>query len=424
MNFDLIPDIGALASLLVLLFFVRRRQPDERVDLWLTGLLLILGEIVAHFFYLVPGSWHRLSHIVALDCYALAGTVFIWAALTPLYPHSFRRFYAIANTPPILLLLSLYALDLHNPTPYLAIIAYGLVAGVSCILYLGINPTFLLARIPVWLIMGLCAHSGNYRQAAYLGLSYVFFVVAMSFQLTLPERSVGKYAILAGFGTWSVIFLIHPWAVHHHRLDILVEELWNLQAFAVTIGMLIVLLERQITRNEHLALHDSLTGLPNRRLLDDRLSQATLQSDRVGNRVALFVLDLNGFKAINDSLGHEAGDQVLCEVSRHLRQSLRNYNTLARLGGDEFAILSPDLASDPLHASTTAAAIADSILRSLAQPVSCGPHTLSVSCCIGFAIYPDDATEPSLLRRIADLRMYEHKHARSAPLVAMPLATN
>ena len=424
MNFDLIPDIGALASLLVLLFFVRRRQPDERVDLWLAGLLLILVEIVAHFLYLIPGPWHRVSHIVALDCYGLAGTVFIWAALTPLYPHTFRRFYAIANTPPILLLLTLYGLEVHIPAPYLAVIAVGLLTGVSCILYLRINPAFLLARIPVWLIMGVCAHLGNYRQAVYLGLSYVFFVVAMSFHLTLPERSVGRYAILAGFGTWSAIFLIHPWAVHHHRLDLLVEELWNLQAFAVTIGMLIVLLERQITRNEHLALHDSLTGLPNRRLLDDRISQATLQSDRAGNRVALFVLDLNGFKAINDSLGHDAGDQVLSEVGRHLRQSLRNYNTLARLGGDEFAVLSPDLAPDHLQAHATATTIADSILRSLAHPISCGPHTLTVTGSIGFAIYPDDAADAALLRRIADLRMYEQKHARTLSPIAIPLATS
>ena len=424
MNFDLIPDIGALASLLVLLFFVRRRQPDARVDLWLAGLVLILAEIVAHFLYLIPGPWHRVSHIIALDCYAFAGSVFIWAALTPLYPRSFRLAYALANTPPILVLLTFYGVEVHSPTPYLAVVAFGLVTGVGCILYLRINPAFLLARIPVWMLMGVCVHLGNYRQAVYLGLSYVFFVVAMSFQLTLPERSIGKYAILAGFGTWSAIFLVHPWAVHHHRLDLLIEELWNLQAFAVTIGMLIVLLERQITRNEHLALHDQLTGLPNRRLLDDRISQATLQSDRVGNRVALFVFDLNGFKAINDSLGHDAGDLVLVEVARNLRQSLRNYNTLARLGGDEFAILSPDLAPDHLQAHTTAIAIADSIVRAVAQPLSCGPHTLSVTGSIGFAIYPDDAADPALLRRLADLRMYEGKHARSLSPANTSLATS
>ena len=120
---------------------------------------------------------------------------------------------------------------------------------------------------------------------------------------------------MIGFAVWSLCFLSHSWMVEHPAYLPYAQDVWDLQKFLVAIGMLMVMLEDQVARNRDLALHDDLTGLPNRRLFDDRLSQALLQGTRTGSRTGLIMLDLNGFKLVNDSLGHTAGDELLCTVT-------------------------------------------------------------------------------------------------------------
>ena len=117
-----------------------------------------------------------------------------------------------------------------------------------------------------------------------------------------------------------------------------------MQKFFVILGMVLVLLEEQTRRRQDEAMHDPLTGLPNRRLFDDRLHQALERSRRTGTSTALFVIDLNGFKQINDTHGHMTGDMVLMQVSEALRQKVRVSDTLARCGGDEFSVIVTDLA--------------------------------------------------------------------------------
>ena len=119
-----------------------------------------------------------------------------------------------------------------------------------------------------------------------------------------------------------------------------------MQKSLISIGMILMMLEEQVSNNEWLALHDELTGLPNRRLFAARLTSAIEHSDRRNSSLALVVLDLNDFKKINDTLGHVAGDQVLREVSSTLRKSIRASDTVARLGGDEFIIVATDMANE------------------------------------------------------------------------------
>jgi diguanylate cyclase (GGDEF)-like protein len=178
--------------------------------------------------------------------------------------------------------------------------------------------------------------------------------------------------------------------------------------FLVIIGMILVMLEQQVSTNEWYAFHDQLTGLPNRRLFEERLVTALLQSQRNQTRTALFMVDLNGFKHINDTLGHGIGDQVLQHISRNLRSAIRTPDTLARLGGDEFIIITTDISSD-LPADVIVDRTLNRISQAIKKPFTVDEHTLTVSGSIGVALYPDDTTDEILLRRLADHRMYQQK---------------
>jgi len=157
---------------------------------------------------------------------------------------------------------------------------------------------------------------------------------------------------------------------------------------------------------EHQALHDALTGLPNRVLARDRLDQAILLARRQQTRVALLIIDLDHFKEVNDTFGHQAGDQLLRQVGERFMAELRETDTVARLGGDEFAIVL--LAAD----AAAAGLVAGKLLAALERPFIVEGQALDVGASIGIAVYPDHAdTADSLLRR-ADIAMYVAKQSR------------
>ncbi|MGB0683964.1 MAG: EAL domain-containing protein [Magnetovibrionaceae bacterium] len=154
----------------------------------------------------------------------------------------------------------------------------------------------------------------------------------------------------------------------------------------------------------HQANFDSLTGLPNRNLFADRLSRALARADRAEKKVALFFIDLDHFKAVNDTLGHSVGDQLLQEAARRLEKCLRRTDTAARLGGDEFAAILPDLENlDSLQH------IASNTIESLGRPYAIEGHEAYVSASIGITVYPNDAEAQETLVRNADSAMYRAK---------------
>jgi diguanylate cyclase (GGDEF)-like protein len=151
---------------------------------------------------------------------------------------------------------------------------------------------------------------------------------------------------------------------------------------------------------EHLAFHDTLTGLANRALFKDHLDQAIARSERTGNAFAVLFLDLDNFKTVNDSLGHSAGDQLLCSVAEGLSSCLRRSDTAARLGGDEFAVLVEDVESHDQVIS-----LAERIMTVLRRPVMVGPQKMSTSASVGITFGITESTSEQLLRN-ADLAMY------------------
>ncbi|WP_229412955.1 bifunctional diguanylate cyclase/phosphodiesterase [Massilia sp. WG5] len=153
-----------------------------------------------------------------------------------------------------------------------------------------------------------------------------------------------------------------------------------------------------------MASHDALTGLPNRMLLQDRLDRAIAQAHRARRKVGVMFIDLDRFKHVNDSLGHEAGDRLIVEIARRLGGALRDSDTVARQGGDEFVVVLPDLGGPD-----DAALVAAKLLDSLFQPLPLCGQEVFPSGSIGIAMYPDDGGDSASLLKAADSAMYRAK---------------
>jgi two-component system cell cycle response regulator len=157
---------------------------------------------------------------------------------------------------------------------------------------------------------------------------------------------------------------------------------------------------------QELALHDALTGLPNRRLLEDRIATTLQHARRNRHKAAIMYLDLDGFKEINDTYGHAYGDEILRMVAQRLVASSRKEDTVARIGGDEFMIVLPDLAG--MNDSYVHAA---KLVEVVAEPYHINDLTLRLSTSIGISIFPDDAQTVETLISIADCALYEAKRS-------------
>ena len=173
----------------------------------------------------------------------------------------------------------------------------------------------------------------------------------------------------------------------------------------------LVLISRDITERKemeayvlHQSFHDSLTGLPNRLLLLDRLGQATAQRERQRAQVAVLFLDLDHFKEVNDTLGHAAGDRLLQVVAERLAASVREGDTVARVGGDEFVVMLVEL-----HQLADAALVAEKIISTVSEACQIEGSELHITPSIGMAIFPGDGGDPDTLLRNADIAMYHAK---------------
>ncbi|HUO43752.1 MAG TPA: EAL domain-containing protein [Burkholderiales bacterium] len=198
--------------------------------------------------------------------------------------------------------------------------------------------------------------------------------------------------------------------------------LWRAVAGSVVVIVVIVMLGRmswelaQIRRREveaqmahaerveYLAYHDGLTGLPNRSLFSKLLEQGINQARRHDRRLAVIFLDLDRFKQINDTLGHDAGDALLQETAKRLTTCLRDSDTVARLGGDEFVALLPELEKEEY-----AATVARKILSATAKPFTLAGHELRITASVGIGIYPKDGEDEQTLTKNADVAMYQAK---------------
>ena len=212
-------------------------------------------------------------------------------------------------------------------------------------------------------------------------------------------RACWSHPIVSGAGK-----VLGAFTVYYREVRLPESAQQKLVELAVRIAGIAIERKRDEMHIRHLAHHDALTGLPNRLLLEDRLRQAIVRAARYRTLVAVFFIDLDHFKHINDSLGHHIGDQLLQAVARRMQECLREGDSIARLGGDEFVICLAEV-----NRNQDAAAIAQKIQAAIGETFTIEGHALQVGSSIGISLYPLDGRDADVLMKAADAAMYDAK---------------
>lgn len=415
MDWSKLPDLLAVGLLAWAFASVARRSQNPVSSLWLIGWLLIVLHFAALLFVELPGAAGFAAELLAVLC-------LVWAAL--LLMRASVPYRELASSRAMLAVLfatyTLYICSLQGNSPLWLRNSTASLLGLGPLaIGLGTWRTF---RHPFrWAtIFFQCAlaavllyvhqHPTFHADLPYDAVLFtVYLGCALHFCFGRPRGSAGASITMAGFFAWASVFVVAPLIRTYFQKVQIEDEVWNLPKFVVAAGMILLLLEEQIAHNKHLALHDPLTGLPNRRLFQDRLASALERARRMGAATALLILDLDRFKQVNDTLGHHVGDLLLKNVATLLDSRVRRSDTVARTGGDEFAII--------LEAPTSreeAALVRRSLLDLLNQPMELEKNPVKVGASIGFAVFPEDALDVESLFIKADLRMYDSKRATAA----------
>jgi diguanylate cyclase (GGDEF)-like protein len=425
-----LPDLAAVAVLTCAFASVARRGQTTTSRHWLTGWVLIALHFGAFVFLPAPGIWGNLAFYIGMAALTSAGVLFMWASV-PYRTERSSRWMLISVLSTNVLYIVLISSD--QPRWWAlngAAILFG-AAPMTIALTARRDFTHLLR----WLLVGiycvlavfLLAVQNRPGSGPLVAANAVLFTVYFGCCLHVwhsyrGRGSAGSLITIAGFLGWSAVFVFSPLAtvfLPHAQIE---SEVWNLPKYVVAVGMILLLLEDQIEHNKYLALHDELTGLPNRRLFLDRLAISLERARRMESKAALLVIDLNHFKQVNDTLGHHAGDLLLKQVSDIFQSRVRRSDTVARTGGDEFSLI----LEEPTNRSN-AKRVAKSLMEMLDQPLQVGDHTLTIGASIGVAVFPDDAADLEGLCIAADLRMYDDKNvsretsAERIPVKSEPL---
>lgn len=262
-----------------------------------------------------------------------------------------------------------------------------------------------------------------------LGLSstsFIWFACACFATAVLFERRTLIWTLAASYGTvflFAILFLTRRLKVEVDLNQSSLIPLNWLALIAVNLGGVVFIslalrtysdavhrlvfeVARQRDQIAHMATHDNLTGLPMMALAHEKAEKAIGDALNTHEKVAMMFIDLDGFKEVNDTYGHEAGDCVLAEVAHRLKHSVRSTDTAARIGGDEFAVVLPALKD-----ADVAAEVARKIIAAIGAPIHHGPHRLSVGASIGISVFPEHALGVVSLRKAADDTMYRVKKA-------------
>lgn len=413
LNYNALPALIALAILVAVFAAISRHPSRERVQLWLTGWVLVLLRAAVHFASVPGARWHKLDLAIGLCSLELASIVFVVSVSPRANTLARQLLLGSALGVPALAYTIAMICDVASSAFYCGVIALGMIWQLGLLWRWYAKLTWYVANIAMALlalaaIIFWAIASGRQDYGVHIILAGLNFFAAGIFWYRLRRISAGVMATVFGFVAWGASFpaaILLPSSSAMMRMD---SEMWNIPKYLVAIGMIVTLLEDQILESEHLAYHDALTGLPNRRLLQDRLLQAIGHASRSGRKVAVLLLDLDDFKEVNDNFGHRIGDSALQQVVLRLSSRMRAADTLARTGGDEFTVISE--VSGPQGAQTLVSALETAMIA----PLKVEGRTVHIGVSIGFAIYPDDAVDPNDLCAAADRAMYISKRGSRA----------
>ena len=405
-DYSSLPDLVALTVLVGVFWSILRRRAAGQLYGWLVAWVFILLHFAIALFG-GPGPQQAFALCLSEIMLDLAAAAFIYAAGQSAFTH---RFKVCAG-------LGVVATIAYIVFDWLSLTAVSWYFGAAAVLTISGLGLFVEEEEPVqWsrtiygcsslllaLALGILAHF----KLQDFGADTVFFVMyllaAYQYWRAFPQRTTGAITAALGFVVWASVF---PAGVLLGTLTTIhvPPSVWNLPKYIVAIGILLTLLEEEITRTEHLALHDPLTGLPNRRLLQDRLTKAVERAERNEARLAVLLIDLDNFKQINDTYGHAVGDEVLRVVATRLQMRIRKADTIARAGGDEFLVVVSDLLQ-----AHGAEVLVGKLMADLNEPIILRDSTLRACASIGVAIYPEDGQTADALCEKADLAMYDQK---------------
>ncbi len=417
MDFSFLPSLVALAILVVVFWSILRQVPSEGLNLWLIGWILVLIHFVAQFVATVWGSWEHLAAAVHYNALLLATVAFLISVWPTATTHRRQLLVAVFLGLPALLYTDAIVWRVSAPALYYALASLGFVALVLITrrfhqsLWAYVNPiriaAFLVSAFVIWNI----AH-GRPEVGVVAILAAFNFAAASLYWRRYTGKTVGVLTTTFGFVAWGAAYPADALLDHFAPGLHLQPGVDNMPIYFVALGMILILLEEQIERSKYLAQHDELTGLPNLRLLMDRLQQAFARASRAGHKVAVLLLDFDNFKEVNDNYGHRIGDLLLQQTVMRLSSRMRGTDTLSRSGGDEFTVVS-DVGN-----RQGAEVLISALKLAVSVPFKLDGHIVRASVSIGLALYPDDGTDVDHLRAAADKAMYDAKRAGRSAVAA------
>jgi diguanylate cyclase len=404
-----LPDLIAVGLLAWAFASVARRCRTATSENWLAGWYLIVLHFILLFFIALPGFPGQLVLACAVMTLILAAMLFMRASLpannakfanilVPVMTSIFGLFVCsiVFQAPNWLIYTSEALLTLTPLAITLAVPDWS-----SPVLRWSLTSLHLALGLVFWMVRN---RPDGFDLAIDASLCMIYLGCAIHFWYHCRKPTAGALIGIAGFLLWASVFWVAPLLLAYLPSVKIEGEIWNLPKYIVAVGMILLMLEEQIEHNKHLALHDELTSLPNRRLFVDRLSGAIERARRAGTQTALLMVDLDEFKAVNDNFGHHTGDLLLQSVATLLSERIRQSDTVARTGGDEFAVI-----LEPPTNHSEAALVSNALLELLQAPMRLGEHWVRIGASVGIAVFPDDARDLKSLCIQADMRMYEGK---------------
>jgi len=416
LNLSGLPDLMTIALLACAFASVARGSKNLVSGLWLRGWLMIVLHFAALVCLSAPGFLGVLVSVVVLASLVWAGHLFMYAAVPYREERSSRVMFGtfLATNTAYILALQLGPSAAWALTPLAALFGLGpLAVALSTKRHFSLPLRWASVSLHVLLSIYLLAVQHRPSNGGDLAVNAVLCTVylgcCINFFSAYRRATAGAFVTIAGFFAWSMVFVVSPLMAAFRPLVHVESEVWNLPKFVVAVGMILLLLEDQIEHNKHLALHDVLTGLPNRRLFQDRLAHTIERARRTGTLAALMVIDLDRFKQVNDTLGHHVGDLLLQYVGSAFSSRVRRSDTVARTGGDEFSVI----LGEPINREG-AEGVGLSLLELLEEIIELEKHKVNVGASLGIAIFPTDASDLEGLCIVADQRMYVSKNATRA----------
>ncbi len=405
MDFSYLPDIFLL-TVFIVGFRPLVRRVGAHTNLWFLGWGFVLLHYCAMMFA-GPGDYgHALAKLISIWSLDLCGLVFVMvSANMPVRRLSLALIVEMGV--PVLLQASLYVFGMRRPLADEAVCLLFLAPGVHMLARAKERrrPVILLSvGFAVFGAMMLPIAARAPGLVADGSLSLLFLGAAYFYLINAECMTRGVFAAVTGLALWGLSFPVLALLARFDPTLPLNRAVTELPQYLIVAGIILTLLEEHVQRTERMAMHDPLTDLPNRRLFEERLIATMAEAQTEGTTIACLVIDVDNFKTINDTLGHEAGDQLLRSLAVRLSWHMSPRDILARTGGDEFTALLAGV-TDEHHLRF----IASAMMSAGSVPIVIDGQSVDLKISIGIALSPDHADDIDGLRRAADQAMYSAK---------------